>query len=110
VRQHWEASKSTPFQKHLLLPLSILTYILFVLFFLISEVLFSTVFDIARLYIVLIWGTSWLKYLKEDAPRQGITGSENEWGFGQILPLLLLALPFFAIMEIYHGMLLKYES
>lgn len=33
-----------------------------------------------------------------------VKGSEDEMGFGQIVPLLLLALPLLAVIEVYNGM------
>jgi hypothetical protein len=28
---------------------------------------------------------------------------ENTWGFGQILPMILLALPIFQVLEMFYG-------
>jgi hypothetical protein len=35
--------------------------------------------------------------------RQWAIGSENKWAFGQVLPLLLVVLPFFTIVEVFEG-------
>ena len=36
--------------------------------------------------------------------------TENSWGFGQIVPLLLIFLPFLAAIEIYYGIFLPYST
>jgi hypothetical protein len=38
--------------------------------------------------------------------KPNVDGSENEVDFGQIVPLFLLLLPLFAILETYYGMAL----
>lgn len=39
-----------------------------------------------------------------------VNGNENDMGFGQIVPLLLLALPLLAVIEVYDGMLPTLET
>lgn len=48
--------------------------------------------------LLLAWGTSKLVLLHLRSPL-----AENDWGFGQVLPLLLLLAPFAAIPELYLG-------
>ncbi|PLB44836.1 hypothetical protein P170DRAFT_267913 [Aspergillus steynii IBT 23096] len=100
VKSKYEASPRS--QKPLWLALKATTFFLFIIFFSIYQIVDSTLFSTVRLYIVLIWGTMYLVELKGRAPREGLQGSENEWGFGQILPIVLLALTFFGIGEVYH--------
>jgi hypothetical protein len=56
------------------------------------------------LSILLLWGASKLLVLRFVSP---LSPFENNWGFGQVLPLFLLLAPFAAIPEIYmckpHG-------
>jgi hypothetical protein len=35
--------------------------------------------------------------------RQWAIGAENRWSFGQVLPLLLVVLPFFTVVEVFQG-------
>jgi hypothetical protein len=35
--------------------------------------------------------------------RQWAIGAENQWSFGQVLPLLLVVLPFFTVIEAFQG-------
>jgi hypothetical protein len=37
-----------------------------------------------------------------------LDGSENTWGFGQLVPLLLIALPLLSTLEIFYGMFTNY--
>jgi hypothetical protein len=50
------------------------------------------------LSILLLWGASKLLILRFVSP---LSKFENNWGFGQVLPLFLLLAPFAAIPEIY---------
>ena len=75
----------------------------FLLSFTLSEIIFSNIFDIFRIYASLIWVTYSLFSYKQAAASNGMTGNENDWTFGQLLPLLLLALPLFTILEICYG-------
>ncbi|CAI7627449.1 unnamed protein product [Penicillium crustosum] len=36
---------------------------------------------------------------RTEAAHQGRQGDESEWGFGQVMPVLLLAIPFFQFVE-----------
>lgn len=57
------------------------------------SLLFSNIYGIASLFLYRSYGWIW-----------SIEGEANEMGFGQIVPLILLALPLFAAMESYFGM------
>ncbi|KAH8433746.1 uncharacterized protein LDX57_011380 [Aspergillus melleus] len=100
VKSRHEASPQP--WKRVWFPLKIITYLLFVLFISTYQIVGSTLFSTIRLYIVLIWGTMYLVHLRSQASREGLQGSENDWGFGQILPTVLLALIIFGIVEVYH--------
>jgi hypothetical protein len=77
-----------------------LTFLIFLLFFSISEII---TIDLFRIYASLLWAAASLFSLKWSAVENGMDGSENDWGFGQLLPLLLLILPVFAAWEIIYG-------
>jgi len=59
--------------------------------------------DLMRIWAMLFWGTLTLYMVKSSAPFHGRSGDESTWGFGQILPTLLLILPLFAVLELYFG-------
>ena len=64
----------------------------------------STVLDILRDFVLLMISTLLIVVLRSSARSHGLQGSEDSWGFGQILPMLLLALPLFQIGEMLSGM------
>ncbi len=79
-------------------------FAIFIFFVTISEILKSTIVDLWRVYTTLVWATSLLHSTrKEAAEGNGMVGSEEEWDFGQLLPILLLILPLMAAMEVYYG-------
>jgi len=49
------------------------------------------------LNLVSMWGMGATRLIQD---RQWSVDAENEWGFGQVLPLLLLVLPFFTVTEV----------
>jgi len=51
------------------------------------------------LFIMSMWGLG-VKRLLWD--RQWAVGTENHWSFGQVLPLLLVVLPFFTVIEVFQ--------
>lgn len=51
--------------------------------------------------LAIMWGLGAAR-LKTD--RSWTTGEEKRWGFGQVLPILLLVLPFFTVVEVWKGM------
>lgn len=53
--------------------------------------------------IGLIWGTVAILSSRQLLPR-GVRESENRWTFGQILPMLLLALPLLMMWEYFRSM------
>ena len=86
--------------------LAALTYVTFFFSFSISKVMDSCIFNFARIFASLMTGTKSIYGLKAGVYSDGgMEGSESGWSFGQVLPLLLLALPIFAVLEIYYGKL-----
>ena len=74
------------------------TSVLFVVSFAIAELVESQVFEMLRLSTIIAWSISnvvwWRAYAAGIA-----SGNENEWGFGQMLPVMLLILPGFTLGE-----------
>lgn len=61
------------------------------------------------LLLVTLWGTmlfniSFIFFLKNAASEQGRDGNENEWGFGQAVPMFLLIIPIATVVETAYGM------
>jgi len=52
--------------------------------------------------IATMWAMGVVRLLED---RSWSTPAESEWGFGQVLPLLLLAFPFFTLVEVTQDFL-----
>ena len=69
-----------------------------------AELLDSFLFEILLLLFNNFYGIRQIfwarKFVGDSITRKG---NENSWGFGQLLALLLLALPVLAALEAYHG-------
>ena len=65
------------------------------------EVISSCALDITRITLTLALLTESIRDMRTEAPLEGSEGDENEWGFGQMLPIFFLALPLFAILEYF---------
>ncbi|KAI1073520.1 hypothetical protein F5B20DRAFT_566837 [Whalleya microplaca] len=76
-----------------------------------AELFRSLIVDLWRLFGSLLWCTASIFKLRSAAASHDlIDGNETEWGFGQILPLLLLALPLMSIVEYYQDSLAEGSS
>ena len=51
----------------------------------------------------LVWGSLQLLIPRTVLAESGVIAEENTFGFGQIIPLTLLALPLVAAIEAYYG-------
>ncbi|KAK4579973.1 hypothetical protein LTR86_000175 [Recurvomyces mirabilis] len=69
----------------------------FVLIF--TEIIFSQAFDLLRGWAMIVSNVYNIFYLRSNASREGREGSDNNWDFGQALPVLLLVSPLFMILE-----------
>jgi hypothetical protein len=69
--------------------------------------LFAPPSAIIWLVLAVMWGMG-VRRLIDD--RHWATPPEDEWGFGQVLPILLLVLPFFTVGEVWQGMHLHIYS
>ena len=83
----------------LLTVLCILTFPLSLLTFVLLELFESSITDITRMIPILIWATLNIFWLRGAARPGQKEGDEDSWGFGQILPMLLLVLPALALSE-----------
>ncbi|CAI7604870.1 unnamed protein product [Penicillium glandicola] len=73
--------------------------IMFVMIIPCREFFFSEGYDLLMMYVMLMYAGNNLVYERAEAANQGRQGDESEWGFGQILPVLLLAIPFSQFVE-----------
>lgn len=73
--------------------------VLFVASLSVREIIFSEGFDLLRVYAMLIASFTQIFYERDLAASQGRKDDESEWGFGQILSILLLALPLSSYAE-----------
>jgi hypothetical protein len=84
-------------------PLLFLAGLIFIIALCVTDIMTSQSFQILMSYIKLTSNSALLITLRQNARKNGMEGDENLWGFGQILPLLLLTLPFFQTIEMILG-------
>lgn len=63
------------------------------------EFVFSGAFDLLRLYATLMYAAHSVIRERAEAAYQGRQGDESAWGFGQVMPVLLLVIPFAQFVE-----------
>jgi hypothetical protein len=87
-----------------------ISFIIFLLYFTVIQIIFSSLFDLYRIWVTLFYITSQVIDIRIQAANAltadgnpAMIGSENTWGFGQILPMLLLALPISQVWEMVFG-------
>ena len=71
--------------------------------FMAQEFSFSFLSQILILVFEIAFGFAKTMKSRSDMPSNGIEGDQNKMGFGQLVPLFLLLLPGFAVMELYFG-------
>ena len=59
--------------------------------------------DILTLIFGVAYGIATVISSRRNVPVAGLSGNENTMGFGQLVPLFLMALPVLAAGEIYFG-------
>lgn len=79
------------------------TWLLFVISFTLREISSSLYFGLARIFLYLYQTTWAVSSARNKAASNGRDGLEDSWGFGQVLPLLLLALSLFSFVEAIYG-------
>jgi hypothetical protein len=90
--------------------LNSISFIIFLLLLPVIQIMLSSLFDLYRIWVALFYTTSQLIGIRVQAANAmtadgnpAMRGSENTWGFGQILPMLLLALPICQVWEMVFG-------
>ena len=68
-----------------------------------NEINYSFLGDLFTLEFGVALGISQVIVSRTAEPSAGIVGSQNDINFGQLVPLLLMLLPFFAAGEVYFG-------
>ena len=72
--------------------------------FALYEISLSNIVDMWRVFGTLLMATWAIVNLKRLSASSGeMQGNENEWGFGQLLPVLLLILPILSVMQTLEG-------
>lgn len=96
---HIQENKASSKPGLLWLILEVLVGPIFIIIFTIRELLDSQSMSLTRTFFYLIQSTNAVAWARRKAQRNGREGSEDTWGFGQILPMLLLALPILSLIE-----------
>ena len=71
--------------------------------FVVTEVLHSQAFGLQLRWMVMINSINYIFYLRNTASDNGRQGDEDEWGFGQAVPMFLLILPIATVVETAWG-------
>lgn len=74
--------------------------------FVITEVLSSQAFGLQLRWMVMPNSIIYIFYLRNTASENGRQGDEDEWGFGQAVPMFLLILPIVTFAETTWGILI----
>ena len=59
--------------------------------------------QITWLAVALVWGTIAVLRDRNGPDAEGALSEQNAWSFGQIVPVVLLLLPFLALVEVFYG-------
>ncbi|KAE8446002.1 hypothetical protein EG329_012641 [Mollisiaceae sp. DMI_Dod_QoI] len=79
------------------------SFILLVVVYAAFEVWGSYAFNLTWAYYTFSASVMIVSGLRNTASNNGMIGTESQWSFGQQLPLLLLILPTFAMIEMFFG-------
>ncbi|KAH7320721.1 hypothetical protein B0I35DRAFT_477280 [Stachybotrys elegans] len=86
--------------KRLIELLKVVLWIVLILVFAIGGILTSNLATILRVFIILLFANIGIDNLQMAAEKsKAMIGSERDWGFGQILPMLLLILPMLSVVQ-----------
>lgn len=73
--------------------------------FVVTEILYSQAFGLQLRWMIMINSISYIFFLRNTASDNGRQGDEDEWGFGQAVPMFLLILPIATVVETAWGKL-----
>ena len=79
--------------------LSFLSLVLYGLVLSLVRFLVSDACDVIRVFCLLVWATAELFFTRDLAIDNGLTSSEEGWGFGQQMAVLLFGLPLLAVFD-----------
>jgi hypothetical protein len=86
------------------------SFFFFLVYFTIIQIFVSRIVDLYRIWTTLFYATYAVLGIRRQAAHAmtadgspALEGDENTWGFGQILPMLLLALPVSQVWEMVWG-------
>jgi hypothetical protein len=71
--------------------------------FVITEVLHSQAFNLQLRWFTMLNSINYIFHLRNTASAKGRQGDEDEWGFGQAVPMFLLILPIATVVETAWG-------
>ncbi|KAF3015929.1 hypothetical protein E8E14_011588 [Neopestalotiopsis sp. 37M] len=77
------------------------TWYLCLVAFTLCEIFTSLYWDMLRIFLYLFTSSWLISQARNKAVDNGEKGQEDSWGFGQILPMLLLALPLLSFVEAF---------
>lgn len=74
-----------------------------VFIFIITELCYSQAFGLQLRWMIMLNSINYIFALRNEATDNGRQGDEDEWGFGQAVPMFLLILPIATVMETVYG-------
>lgn len=102
TERRWEASISRS-ARFLWNAARVWAFTVFLVSFTISELFESELVGLLRILMGLVFSTTALFRIRHKSLHNGMESNRDTWGFGQILPNLLLALPLYLVAEILYG-------
>jgi len=73
--------------------------------FILVELFTSQALNLLNHWYLIVSSVYWGFSYRIQAPYEGREGDEDKWGFGQAVPLFLVALPLFTLLEVVYGMI-----
>ncbi|GIZ43022.1 hypothetical protein CKM354_000626700 [Cercospora kikuchii] len=70
--------------------------------FVVTELFYSRTFEAIRNWAILLINMIELFKARAASRRKGKIDDENDWGFGQAVPMLLLIIPLLTLFEVYY--------
>lgn len=86
------------------------SYLVAVFVFILAEILDSEAFNLQGNWFLILNSIYWSFTYRHRAVHEGRIGDESKWGFGQAVPVFLLALPVVALIEAIYGTHIRLPS